>query len=70
MTRSTAITRTRGRRSALAYGSRSTTAAEDNLNRLGTPRAGTLLKAVARTDGNYGATILRENLVGMAGYRS
>src|SRR5207237_7942840 len=34
MTRSTAITRTRGRRSALAYGSRSTTAAEDNLNRL------------------------------------
>jgi len=34
MTRWSAITRTRGRRSALAYGSRSTTAAEDNLNRL------------------------------------
>ena len=33
MTRWSAITRTRGRRSALAYGSRSTTAAEDNLNR-------------------------------------
>ena len=33
MTRWSAITRTRGRRSALAYGSRSTTA-EDNLNRL------------------------------------
>jgi hypothetical protein len=32
MTRWSAITRTRGRRSALAYGSRSTTAAEDNLN--------------------------------------
>ena len=44
MTRWSAITRTRGRRSALAYGSRSTTAAEDNLNRLGTPRAGTLLR--------------------------
>jgi hypothetical protein len=29
MTRWSAITRTRGRRSALAYGSRSTTAAED-----------------------------------------
>src|SRR6266536_1232869 len=34
MTRWSAITRTRGPRSALAYGSRSTTAAEDNLNRL------------------------------------
>jgi len=34
MTRWSAITRTRGRRSALAYGSRSTTAAENNLNRL------------------------------------
>jgi hypothetical protein len=34
MTRWSAITRTRGRRSALAYGSPSTTAAEDNLNRL------------------------------------
>src|SRR6266545_7181316 len=34
MTRWSAITRTRGRRSALAYGSRSATAAEDNLNRL------------------------------------
>jgi len=34
MTRWSAITRTRGRRSALAYGSRSTTAAEDDLNRL------------------------------------
>jgi len=34
MTRWSAITRTRGRRSALAYGSRSTTATEDNLNRL------------------------------------
>jgi hypothetical protein len=34
MTRWSAITQTRGRRSALAYGSRSTTAAEDNLNRL------------------------------------
>ena len=34
MTRWSAITRTRGRRSALAYGSRSTTAAKDNLNRL------------------------------------
>src|SRR4051794_5503992 len=34
MTRWSAITRTRGRRCALAYGSRSTTAAEDNLNRL------------------------------------
>ncbi len=34
MTRWSAITRTRGRRSALAYGSRPTTAAEDNLNRL------------------------------------
>jgi len=34
MTRWSAITRTRGRRSALAYGSHSTTAAEDNLNRL------------------------------------
>lgn len=34
MTRWSAIPRTRGRRSALAYGSRSTTAAEDNLNRL------------------------------------
>jgi hypothetical protein len=34
MTRWSAITRTRGRRSALAYGSRSTTAAEHNLNRL------------------------------------
>ncbi len=34
MTRWSAITRTRGHRSALAYGSRSTTAAEDNLNRL------------------------------------
>src|SRR5712691_9352563 len=34
MTRWSAITRTRGRHSALAYGSRSTTAAEDNLNRL------------------------------------
>jgi sarcosine oxidase len=34
MTRWSAITRTRGRRSALAYGSRSTTAAEDNLKRL------------------------------------
>jgi hypothetical protein len=33
MTRWSAITRTRGRRSALAYGSRSTTAAENNLNR-------------------------------------
>src|SRR6266498_3709010 len=34
MTRWSAITRTGGRRSALAYGSRSTTAAEDNFNRL------------------------------------
>jgi len=34
MTRWSAITPTRGRRSALAYGSRPTTAAEDNLNRL------------------------------------
>ena len=34
MTRWSAITRTRGRHSALAYGSRSMTAAEDNLNRL------------------------------------
>ena len=34
MTRWSAITRTRDRRSALAYGSRSTTAAEDNLSRL------------------------------------
>ncbi len=34
MTRWSAITRTRGRRSALAYGSHSTTAAEDNLNPL------------------------------------
>jgi hypothetical protein len=34
MTRWSAITRTRGRRSALAYGSRSTPVAEDNLNRL------------------------------------
>src|SRR5215211_6664892 len=34
MTRWSATTRTRGRRSALAYGSRSTTAAEHNLNRL------------------------------------
>ena len=34
MTRWSAITPTRGRRSALAYGSRSATAAEDNLNRL------------------------------------
>ena len=34
MTRWSAITPTRGHRSALAYGSRSTTAAEDNLNRL------------------------------------
>ena len=34
MTRWSAITRTRGRRSALAYGSRSTTAAENDLNRL------------------------------------
>ena len=34
MTRWSAITRTPGRRSALAYGSRSTTATEDNLNRL------------------------------------
>ena len=34
MTRWSAITRNRARRSALAYGSRSTTAAEDNLNRL------------------------------------
>jgi hypothetical protein len=34
MTRWSAITRTRGRRSTLAYGSRSTTAAEDNPNRL------------------------------------
>jgi hypothetical protein len=34
MTRWSAITRTRGRRSALAYGSRSPTATEDNLNRL------------------------------------
>jgi predicted dehydrogenase len=34
MTRWSAITRTRGRRSALAYGSRSTTATEDDLNRL------------------------------------
>jgi hypothetical protein len=34
MTRWSAITRTRGRRSALAYGSRSTTAAANNLNRL------------------------------------
>jgi hypothetical protein len=34
MTRWSAITRTRGRRSTLAYGSRSTTAAEDNLNQL------------------------------------
>jgi hypothetical protein len=32
MTRWSAITRTRGRRSALAYGSRSATAAQDNLN--------------------------------------
>jgi len=57
MTRSTAITRTRGRRSALAYGSRSTTAAEDNLNRLGTPRAGTLLdrRQVLRATGQRAA---------------
>jgi len=48
MTRSTAITRTRGRRSAPAYRSRSTTAAEDNLNRLGTPRAGTLLTTAVK----------------------
>lgn len=34
MTRWSAITRTRARRSALAYGSRSTTGAEHNLNRL------------------------------------
>ena len=34
MTRWSAITRTRDRRSALAYGSRSATAAEDNLIRL------------------------------------
>jgi hypothetical protein len=34
MTRWSAITRNRGRRSPLAYGSRSTTAAENNLNRL------------------------------------
>ena len=34
MTRWSAIIRTRGRRSALAYGSRSTTAAEDDLKRL------------------------------------
>jgi hypothetical protein len=34
MTRWSAITRTRDRHSALAYGSHSTTAAEDNLNRL------------------------------------
>ena len=34
MTRWSAITRTNGRRSALAYGSRSTTAADNDLNRL------------------------------------
>jgi hypothetical protein len=34
MTRWSAITPTRDRRSALAHGSRSTTAADDNLNRL------------------------------------
>ena len=48
MTRWSAITRTRGRRSALAYGSRSTTAAEDNLNRL-----------VHHERGRYSATCLK-----------
>src|SRR6266566_831162 len=46
MTRWSAITRTRGRRSALAYGSRSTTAAEEPQPGR-TPPAGTLLRPLS-----------------------
>ena len=49
MTRWSATTRTRGGRSALAYGSRSTTAAEEDLQPARTPRTGTLLTDGART---------------------
>src|SRR6266568_4701673 len=52
MTRWSAITRTRGRRSALAYGSRSTTAAEEPQPGR-TPPAGTLLEVALEQSGRF-----------------
>ena len=54
MTRWSAITRTRGRRSALAYGSRSTTAAEETTSTGSYTTSGDATYARARgEDSNY-----------------